>query len=352
MKKIFLIIITFLATLSLVACGGEKSKTEKPKSLIVYTNQTTGGRDAKLKSMVKAAGFDFDVLFVEIAGQNLKNRLLAEKEAPIADVVLGGGELEHLDLKENGVLHEYAPTWLSKVDNEYKDSHNFYSPWAIEPLYLVYNKKHYASGDNLGGKQKAPESYEDLANNFQGKYNIFKPSSGTGATIYASILSKYRDDNGEYGVSDAGWNLLKKLINGGEMDAGLWQMNLAGDKKPISMTWAGAILEIEDAFDVQIGIVRPEGGVPVVVSQVAIVESKHEGRIKASMEFIEWWGKTETQIEWAKTSGQAPANKAALDALDERIKEISNAEKMELDWEFIVKNISNWRQKIELDLIG
>lgn len=354
MKKIFLSLILLVTTIVLVACNNDGSNPDdtdaKAKTIIVYTNQTSGGRGAQLENLVKEQKFDFEVIFVELSGQNLKNRLVAEKNAPIADVVLGGGITEHIELKDEGVTTPYTPKWIDEVEDSVYDLEHYYTPWAVEPLYLVYNKKYYSSDAN-SSLPKAPTSYEDLAVNFKGKYNVFKPSSGSGSTIYAAILSKYRQDNGELNVSDAGWDLLSELINNGVIDNGLWQANLAGSRHPIAMTWAGAIIDIEYSYDVELGIVEMEEGAPTVVSQVAVVNSKNQPRINAAREFIDWWGSAEAQVEWSKISGQAPANKIAFEQVDETVKGISATKAQDLDWGFIAKNASSWRQKIELDII-
>lgn len=355
MKKLWILVLVGVVLVTLGACSDADAEDPEASidTLIVYSNQTSGGRGTQLKTLIEDADFDFEVEFVELSGQNLKNRLIGEKDAPIADVVLGGGMLEHIELKNEGITKPFFPEWLDKVDDVHLDDDGYHSPWAIEPLYLVYNQEHYTNDKDEanGAKKHAPADYEDLVENYQGEYNVFKPSSGTGATIYASILSEYRDEQGDLGVSEEGWSLLGDLINGGEVDRGLWQQNLAGDEKPIAMTWSGAIFDIEQAYGVEIGRVVPDEGVPFVVSQVAVVDSSNAAREQAAEEFIEWWGTTETQVAWSDISGQAPANNEAFDLVDEEIRDMNEAEPIELDWPFIVERMSEWRQKIELDLI-
>ncbi len=353
MRKIVLLMLAIFSIGILSSCGNDEG-VDSISTLIVYSNQVSGGRGARLQTLISEEGFDFSVEIVELSGQNLKNRLTAEKAAPIADVVLGGGMLEHIELKNQGVTQPFFPTWLDTIDESLLDDDGYYSPWSIEPLLLIYNKAYYTNDNNLvtSSLKKAPVDYEDLANNFEGQYNVFKPSSGTGATIYASVLLDYRNSNGELGIGQGGWDLLSDLLNGGEIDKGLWQVNLAGSEKPISMTWAGAIIEIEAAYGIELGIVEPEEGVPYVVSQVAVIDSGHSARERAAEEFVEWWGQTDTQVAWSAISGQAPANQEAFALVDEQIRELCEIKSLLLDWEFIVENISDWRQKIELDIIG
>lgn len=344
--------------LVLYACSGGNVVGEDgvtyAKQIIVYTNQTSGGRGSQLEKMIKEENFPFEVLFVELSGQNLKNRLLNEKNMPFADVVLGGSTAEHIELKNENITASYVPSWSEEVEEKYNDSEGYYNAWALEPLYLVYNSKYYTNDESkvTGSVQLAPKNWNDLATNFKGKYNVFKPSSTSGVIIYASILSQYKDANGVLDVSNDGWNVLGNLINNGIMDAGLWQANLAGNKAPIAMSWAGAVIEVEDAYDVDLEVVIPEEGVPATISQIALVNTSDEGRTNAAKKFIDWWGESETQVKWSKISGQAPTNQSALELVDQRVKDIANVKIMELDWEFIAKNSSKWREHIELEIIG
>ena len=63
-------------------------------------------------------------------------------------------------------------------------------------------------------------------------------------------------------------------------------------------------------------------------------------------------GQTETQVAWANISKQAPANTEALALVDEDIRRLNEVKALDLDWQFIADHISDWRQKIELDIIG
>lgn len=340
----------------LSSCGsGEVNEggTVYSKSIIVYTNQTSGGRGSQLEALIKKENFPFSVTLVELAGQNLKNRLINEKNNPFADVVLGGSTAEYIQLKQEGVISPYAPIWKEEIDSKYYEAEDYYTPWAVEPLYLCYNKKYFTNDPSqvTSSVRLAPTDWNDLAVNFKGKYNVFKPSSTSGSIIYSSILCKYRDPNGILGVSQQGWDFLGQLINNGIIDNGLWQANLAGNKAPIAMSWAGAVLEVEDAYEVDLDVVVPEEGVPATISQIALSNVKNEGRINAGKRFIDWWGKTETQIEWAKISCQNPLNASASEQVDPKIKAIADVKIMDLDWDFIAQNSSQWREYIELNIL-
>src|SRR5690554_4411601 len=140
-RKILFLIMALAISVTLAACFGQKDSTELPNTIIVYTNQTSGGRGERLERLVREANFDFEVSFVELAGQNLKNRLIAEKESPMADVVLGGGLIEHIDLKSAGVLREFTPSWLADIDDDYlnETTHIFLGQLNRYMLFLTKN---------------------------------------------------------------------------------------------------------------------------------------------------------------------------------------------------------------------
>ncbi|TVP97265.1 MAG: hypothetical protein EA374_00055, partial [Acholeplasmatales bacterium] len=120
-QKVMVTLLMSTMIVILSACGwfGDDNgdETAMADAIIVYTNQTSGGRETRLQTLISEANLGFSVEFVELAGQNLRSRLIAEKNFPIADVVLGGGVLEHLGLKNEGVTTPFFPTWLDTVDS-------------------------------------------------------------------------------------------------------------------------------------------------------------------------------------------------------------------------------------------
>ncbi|MDS2569367.1 iron ABC transporter substrate-binding protein, partial [Streptococcus pneumoniae] len=47
---------------------------------------------------------------------------------------------------------------------------------------------------------------------YKGKYGISKLSTGTSKNIFASIVSRYKDEKGELGISDEGWKVAKAYL--------------------------------------------------------------------------------------------------------------------------------------------
>lgn len=114
--------------LVLAACGGngaeegtasapagnaaqEEVKNEK---LIVYTNSNSAGRGEWWIEQAKQAGFDIEI--VGAGGGDVTNRLIAEKNNPIADVVFGLNNMFFENLKKEDVLIPYVPKWADEVE--------------------------------------------------------------------------------------------------------------------------------------------------------------------------------------------------------------------------------------------
>ena len=94
MKKIFL---ACMLALTMIGCGSGKDD-----SIIVYTNSGSNGRDVFLKELAKENGFDINV--VSGGGTDIANRLIAEKNNPIADVIFGLNNIEYEKLKKQNIL--------------------------------------------------------------------------------------------------------------------------------------------------------------------------------------------------------------------------------------------------------
>lgn len=97
---------------------------------------------------------------------------------------------------------------------------------------------------------------------------------GTDKTVYASILSRYQDPDGELGISDEGWEIASKIygnahnIAEGEDSIG----EVIDGTYPLDEHWASGVLTEEKERDYEFQIMTPEIGVPFVVESVAIAE--------------------------------------------------------------------------------
>lgn len=334
-KKIFL---ASLLTLTLLACGKKNDN-----SIVVYTNSGTNGRAEYLAELAKENNFNINI--VAIGGTDLANRLIAEKNKPIADVVFGLNPIEYEKLKNNNTLSYYIPKWASEIPDGLSDKDGYYHAVSVTPLLAIYNP-------GVIKNDIIPKDWTDLALNeeYKNQYTILSLAGGTSKIILASIISRYKDSNGVLNISDEGWKVIEQYISNGHIEntGEDWFGNLMNGKYPITMIWGSGALERSKANNFKIGIMRPEIGVPFVVEQLALVKGNDNNEI--NKKFIDWLGSPEVQEKWAEKFGTAPAHPKALKNAPKETRELVESLKIQnLDWTFITDNIDSWIEKIQLE---
>lgn len=351
-KKLKTLGMLSAATVLFAACGSQtaqntttttqEQKIDYSQEIVIYSNSTANGRGDWLKE--KAAEKGFKISYVDISGGELADRLIAEKNNAVADLVFGLNNLEFNRIKAEGLLEKYEPTWAKEVDATLGDKDGQFYPIVVQPLVLIGN-----------AKATMPKDWTDLANeSYKDTYGISKLSTGTSKNIFASIISRYKDEKGELGISKEGWEVAKKYIQNAHTYAQGEDYISAiiddNNKLNYSMMWGSGVLQNEKERNYKFQVMKPEIGVPYVTEQIGFLKaSKKQALVK---EFINWFGSAEVQKQWSDKFGSMPANKVALDGANEKIKAFASSVKPQnLDWEFIGKNINSWVEKVELEFV-
>lgn len=315
------------------------------QTLVVYSNSVSDGRGDWLKAEAKKAGFT--VSFVDLGGGDIQNRLLAEKSNPVADVTFGLNNVYFNKLEEAGVLDTYKPSWADQVDPSLGDPNGQFYPIVREPVMLVYANS-VAS--------KPPTDWPDLWTKPQfGKRYEVQTSLGGATTqiVLTGILSRYRDDSGELGISKAGWDAVKAYfadgapsITGTDLYA-----RMAQGKIDAGQMWLAGKVTREKQYKISTTAVHPAIGVPMTVQQVGLV--KGTKKADAAKKFIDWFGSADVQAAWSKQFFTAPTNKAALATADQDAVKITDSfTPQQIDWAWVTKYLNQWIEKIELDYLG
>ena len=354
LKKFAALGLSVAMVLSLAACGsGGKETTadtaaqttggevDKSQKLIVYTNSGSNGRDGWLKEEAAAAGYNIEV--VQIQGGDLANRIIAEKNNPQADMVFGLNSIEYEKLKKENVLDKWEPSWVGDVDMSLGDKDGYYYPIVIQPLVNIMN----------ADLQNPPKDYTDLVNpEWKGRYNILNFGGGTGKTILSSLLIRFRDDNGEYGISDKGWEFVKNWIQNGHMEqqGEDYVGNVISGSIPITEIWGSGVLQNQTERNYKFQIMVPELGVPYVTEQIAMINGSQKRDL--TVDFANWFGSADTQTAWMKQFGTIPCQPKALEEAPADIKEfIDLVQPQDMDWGFVAENIDQWVEKCELEFL-
>jgi iron(III) transport system substrate-binding protein len=312
------------------------------KPLIVYTNSGSDGRGDWLKQ--RAAQDGFQIEYVQLGAGDLANRLVAEKNNQIADLVFGLNAVEYEKLKKQDMLLKYEPAWAKTVDMTLGDKDGFYYPTVVQPLLLAYNPK-------IITKDAAPKDWIDLSKpEFKDKAALLAVTGGTSKTILASILVRYVDPKGTYGISDQGWKVIKDIIQNQHIVADgedYWGNAIKGTR-PMLMMWGSGLLQNEKSLNVDFDFIMPSVGVPYVVEQVAIF--KNSKNIDQAKKFDEWFGSVKIQTEWSAKFGTTPAQPEALKSSAADVTALMAAVKPQnVDWAFVAANIDKWIEKIQLE---
>ena len=96
MKKLFLVLIVSLLTLSLGACTNNEGNNEESQTLTVYSPHPAETINIGVQEFTNRTGIKVEV--VAAGTGELLNRIAAESANPLGDVFWGGGA-ESLDRK-------------------------------------------------------------------------------------------------------------------------------------------------------------------------------------------------------------------------------------------------------------
>lgn len=312
---------------------------DKSQKLIIYTNSGSNGRDVWLKQ--KAADNGYNVEVVQIQGGDLANRIIAEKNNPQADMVFGLNAIEYEKLKKEKVLDQWKPSWAGDVDATLGDKDGYYYPIVIQPLVNIMNVD----------LKNPPKDYTDLIKpEWKNKYTILNFGGGTGKTILASLLVRYKDDKGTAGVSDEGWAFVKNWIQNGHMEQEGEDTvgNVLSGEFPILEMWGSGVLQNEKERSCKFQIMTPDVGVPYVTEQIAMISGSKKRDL--AVDFANWFGSADVQAQWMNQFGTIPCQPAALAKANDDIKGfINQVHPQDLDWTFISSHVDQWVEKCELE---
>lgn len=357
-KKLFALGICAAMMTSLAACGGssktsqssetnqssetsQSSETKGGSKLIVYTNSGSNGRDAWLKERAAKDGFNVEV--VQIQAGDLGNRIVSEKNNVQADLVFGLNNVEYEKLKKEDTMVKWEPEWKDEVDLALGDPDGYFYPIVIQPLVNIMNED----------LENPPTDMLDLlSDEWTGRYTILNFGGGTGKTMLAGHLVRYADPDGELGISEEGWETVKKWVQNGHMEAsGEDYVGAVIDgSRPICEMWGSGVLQNEKERETSFQVMSPEVGVPYVTEQIAILKGRNNQ--EQAIAFANWFGSADIQKEWMDEFGTIPCNTTAFESASEEVKEFVNSvHQQDIDWGFVAENLDAWVEKVELEYV-
>ncbi|MGN8130260.1 extracellular solute-binding protein [Paenarthrobacter sp. 22069] len=355
MRKFQTLVAAAVAATLLAGCGGGATQPASTgeasgapagasgDTLVIYTNSNGEGRGDWLAAKAAEAGFKIEI--VGAGGADATNKLIAEKNNPIADVAFGLNNMYFSQVKNEGALEAYQPAWAGEVDKGLGDGETYW-PLVKQAILLGYNS------DKIS-KDAAPKDWTDLwtKDEFKSRYErVTGLGTATAQLVFAGILSRYRDDSGDLGISDDGWKQVEQYFKNGSpavAKTDLFARIAAGDVDMGQMP-SSIIADREKSFKVNVDTVIPSVGVPLAVEQIALV--KGTKKKEQAQKFIDWFGSADVQGEFAQKFNSMPVNKSAqAKANPEVVDFFAGLKQQDIDWNFVQKNMGAWVEKIELE---
>ena len=355
MKKFVLILLLALIIPAFLMGGGgvnRGSSSQGTPGLVqgtgvrinVYSNSFTDGRDEWL--VERAARDGFRVQTVSAGAADTQNRLIAERNAPVADVTFGLNAIIWETLVAQGVLTPYVPVWANEVSPGLNDPKGYYHAIVKQAILLVYDRNQMSPND-------APRDWLDLWRDprFHGRYeSTHNLGSGTPRVVLAGILTRFASPTGDLGISDEGWRELATYYQRGRISqTGVdLYVNIASNSTPVVMgqMWSSGVEDRDRQYGTNTGYVVPSVGVPFVVEGIAIVNGTRN--MDEAKRFVDWFGSAQIQGEWAERFSTLPANTLAAEKANEFNRVIATLPAQNINWELVAKNIDAWCEKIQL----
>lgn len=354
MRKLQTLVAAAVAVTLLAGCGGGTTSPAASgdasapaggsgDTLVVYTNSNGEGRGDWLTAKAAEAGFKIEI--VGAGGADATNKLIAEKNNPIADVAFGLNNMYFSQLKAEDVLEPYEPSWAGEVDEELADGETYW-PLVKQAILLGYNS------DKIS-KEAAPQDWTDLwtRDEFKDRYErVTGLGTATAQLVFAGILSRYRDDSGDLGISDEGWKQVEQYFQNGSPAVAKTDLfaRIASGEVDMGQMPSSIIADREKSFNVNVETVIPSVGVPLAVEQIALVKGTEKK--EQAQKFIDWFGSADVQGQFAKQFNSMPVNEgAAAQANPEVVDFFADLKQQDIDWEFVQENMGAWVEKIELE---
>jgi len=200
-------------------------KSNKPE-VVVYTSVDQIYSEPFFIQFEKDTGIkvlaNYDVEASKTTG--LVNKLIAEKDNPIADVFWNGEFSQTIRLKEEGILQPYVSPSAEHIPSKYKDTEGYWTAFGGRARVLIINT-------DLVKEANYPGSIYDLSNKDKPlSATMAKPLFGTTATHAAALYALLGSDEAQLYYDEVlqsdtrivdGNSVVRDLVANGELAYGI-----------------------------------------------------------------------------------------------------------------------------------
>lgn len=296
MKKLVVLLTSFLMCVSLAGCGGSSKDDSKDKTLTVYTPNSEALVQATIPGFEKATGIKVEL--VQAGTGELFKKIQAEAGDPQADIIFGGSYATYAQNKD--LFADYTSKNNSLVNDEFQNKNGFTTSYVLDGSVILVNKKlAKEAGIEIKG-------YKDLLNPaLKGKIISGDPSASSSAFAH---LTNMLLAMGGYENKDA-WDYVKDLYTNidGKIasSSNAVYKGVADGEYMVGLTWEDpAATLVKDGADVEI-VYMSEGTVFLPAGSAIIKNCKHEDNAKQFIDYI-------TSQEAQDTYGTQTTNRPVL----------------------------------------
>jgi len=314
------------------------------KKLTVYSPH---GKEmlTEFEQRFEAAHPDTDIQWLDMGSQEIFDRIKTEKENPICDLWWGAPATIFMRAEKEGLLEKYIPTWAESIPISSKSKDGNWFGTYLTPQVIAFNDKTLTN-------EKAPKDWDDLINpEWKDKIIIRNPmASGTMRVIFSAAIANSVKTTGN---EKEGWDWLKKLDeNTSDYAADPTQMyiKLSGENKSVTLWNMPDVILQKTLYNYPFGYNFPAEGTVVLTDGIAIVKGTKNP--EEAKEFYEFVTNQENLIIQSEKFFRIPArNDIPKDKLPDWIRQ-ANYKTMDLDWELISENESEWMKQWDTEIKG
>ncbi len=296
MKKIIFGTLFCLTILGFTGCG--KKQTELHIYSIIHDEET----EALTKLFTEKTGIP--VTYLRATTGELVNRVIAEKDAPKADILLGGASSYHIQADKAGALESYTSPLAKNVPSYARSQNDTWTGFCVLTLGIGINQTRF--NEKFAG-QKIPETWDDLANPvYKGEIVLTNPVASSTAYLFVQNQLQRLGDQ-------AGWDYLLQLapLVGQFPDSGSAPAKLIGTGEyTLCVSYLHALAKYKSqGFDVTLVAPPKTAG---DVDCIAIL--KNTPNLEAAQKFVDFMLSKEAQELMSSLDFTIPVNPEAKPA--------------------------------------
>lgn len=337
-----------VAVTTLVGCSGGTTEPggaegAGDQTLVVYTNSNSDGRGEWVTAQAAEAGFDIEI--VGLGGADLTNRIIAEVNNPVGDVVFGLNTMFFEQLKAEQAITAHEPSWAGEVPQEAGDPvDGTYWPLVDQAILTVYD-----SATTTDAPADVAQLWTDPA--FAGRYEVNTSlGQATPQLVLAGMLAPYTSPDGQ--VSDEGWAAVEAYYAGGSPAVEGTDLYARFERGEVAygVTPSGGVIARDEQYGTETAVVPSASGVPFVTEQISVIAGTDSEQ--RSREFIDWFGSAEVQGEFATEFNSMPVNEVAAEQANPEVVElVGSVQRADIDYALVREHIGEWVERVELEYL-